>query len=126
MNITRHNPAASVQPASSYGVAVEGAARWLAISGQVGLDPDGTLAGDTRAQMRRCFGNLRAVLADAGMDLENLVKITAFITEPDAVATFREVRDEALQGHRCASTLLVVHALAHPDWTVEVEALAAA
>ena len=128
MNVTRHNPASSVRPASSYvqGVAVEGAARWLTISGQVGLDPDGGLAGDTGAQMRRCFANLRAVLADAGMDLTNLVKITAFITEPHAVATFREVRDEALDGHLCASTLLVVQALAHPDWTVEVEAVAAA
>lgn len=128
MNVTRHNPASSVQPASRYvqGVTVEGAARWLHVSGQVGLTPDAQLAGDTRAQMQQCFANLRAVLADAGMDLSNLVKITAFITEPDAIATFREVRDAALEGHLCASTLLVVAALAHPDWTVEVEAVAAA
>jgi len=128
MHVTRHDPPGIIQPASRYvqGMAVEGAARWLIVSGQVGLEPDGALAGDSRAQMRRCFANLRAVLADAGMDLGNLVKITTFLTEPDAVATFREVRDEALEGHLCASTLLVVQALAHPDWTVEVEAVAAA
>ena len=69
MQTTRHNPAASVQPASRYvqGVTVENATRWLHVSGQIGLDPDGTLAGDTRAQMQRCFANLRAVLADAWM-----------------------------------------------------------
>ena len=107
------------------GVRVENASRWLHVSGQVGRLPDGALAGDTRAQTRACFENIRAVLADAGMGTGNLVKLTAFITEPDAVGTFREVRDEMLEGHVCASTLLVVSALAHPDWTVEIEAIAA-
>lgn len=128
MNVTRHSPDTIAPPSSNFtmGVAVEDAARWLHVSGQVGRTPDGDIAGDTRAQTRACFENIIAVLADADMGVTDLVKITAFITEPEAVAVFREVRDELLEGHVCASTLLVVSALAHPDWTVEIEAVAAA
>jgi enamine deaminase RidA (YjgF/YER057c/UK114 family) len=107
-------------------MSVTGATRWLEVSGQVGIDPDGTPAGDSAAQMKRCFQNIIAVLQDAGMVVGNLVKITAFITSADDVALFRSVRDEMLAGHVCASTLLVVSALANPAWSVEIEAVAAA
>ena len=127
MNARVHNPAGITQPASRYaqGVSVSGAARWLHVSGQLGLAADGTLAGDSAAQMRRCFENIIAVLADAGMGVGNLVKLTAFLTSAEDVALFRTVRDEMLAGHLCASTLLVVSALASPQWSVEIEAVAA-
>lgn len=86
---------------------------------------DSSLSGDTRAQMRRCFSNIIAVLEDAGMGIPNLVKLTVFITDTRDVALFRETRDQMLGGHLCASTPLVVSALASPDWTVEIEAVAA-
>jgi 2-iminobutanoate/2-iminopropanoate deaminase len=60
------------------------------------------------------------------MKLENLVKITVFLTSTDDMPAFREVRDEMLAGHLCASTLLVISALARPELTVEIEATAAA
>lgn len=128
MHIRRHNPETIVSPASSYAQALEvrDATRWLLVSGQVGLDPDARLAGDTRAQMRRCFENIFEVLKSAGMGYTHIVKLTAFITEPTAVSLYREVRDQMLGGHICASTLLVVNGLAHPQWTVEIEAVAAA
>lgn len=128
MNVTIHDPDTITPPASRYaqGVCVDGATRWLHVSGQVGLDPDGALAGGVSEQMQRCFENIRAVLEDAGMDITNLVKITGFIVNPHDLPAFREARDAALGGHRCASTLLVVSALAVPDWVVEIEAVAAA
>jgi enamine deaminase RidA (YjgF/YER057c/UK114 family) len=127
MKLEIHNPAAIVQPASRYsqGVSVDGAQRWLLISGQVGASPAGEVAADARAQTRRCFDNIEGVLQDAGMGVGNLVKITAFVTSVDHVATFREVRDEVMDGHLCASTLLVVDALANAHWMVEIEAVAA-
>lgn len=128
MNSKTHNPDSITRPASNYvqGVSVTEATRWLHVSGQVGANPDGSLAGDIRAQMRRCFENILAVLEDADMSTANLVKITAFITNPGDTPVFREVRDEVLDGHLCASTLLVISALASPDWLVEIEAVAAA
>jgi 2-iminobutanoate/2-iminopropanoate deaminase len=128
MKLQISNPDTIVSPASGYAqaVAVHDASRWLVISGQVGLDPDGQLVGDTRAQIQRCFRNIIEVLHANDMQVANLVKITAFLTSTDGTPAFREVRDELLAGHVCASTLLVIGALAHPDWTVEIEAIAAA
>ena len=59
------------------------------------------------------------------MGIPNLVKLTVFITSAQDVALFRDIRDQMLEGHLCASTLLVVSALASPDRTVEIEAVAA-
>lgn len=128
MKFQTHVPDSIGKPASrfAHGVSVEGATRWLHISGQVGRERDGSSSGDSRAQLRRCFDNIIAVLEDAGMGIPNLVKLTVFITDARDVGLFREIRDQMLGGHLCASTLLVVSALASPDWAVEIEAVAAA
>ena len=42
-------------PNYTHGMITTGAARWLSLSGQVGLRPDGTLAGDAAAQIRQAF-----------------------------------------------------------------------
>ena len=122
-----HNPSGVAAPSAAYahGVKVDGAASWLHISGQIGTHPDGTLAGDSEAQMAMCWERIIAILEDADMTVEDIVKVTAFITRADDVSLYREVRDRYLKGHLTASTLLVVSALAHPDWTVEIEAVAA-
>jgi len=124
---SHHSPPTIVAPASAYsqGVAAPAGARWLHISGQLGLNPDGALAAGARAQMDACWHNIFAVLGDADMGRENIVKITAYITDQALVGAYRETRDSNLDGHLCASTLIVVSALAHPDWVVEIEAVAA-
>ncbi len=125
---THHNPATASAPVSAYsqGVAAKKGARWLYISGQVGLTPEGDLEGDAIAQMETCWQRIFAVLQDAGMNKKDLVKITAYVTDSELIGTYREVRDRNLNGVLTASTLLVVSALAHPDWVVEIEAVAAA
>jgi enamine deaminase RidA (YjgF/YER057c/UK114 family) len=52
----------------------------------------------------------------------DLVKLTAFVTDPKAIGTFRTSRDAFLKEHRPASTFLVVAGLAIPSLVVEVEA----
>lgn len=126
--IHRHdNPAGAPQPASRYSqlVAVEPHRRWIYLSGQVGVTPEGVLAGDAAAQMRQAWANLLALLAAEGLGPEQLVRINAFITRQELTPLFREARDAALAGAAPASTLLVVAGLAHPDWVVEIEAVAA-
>jgi len=122
-----HNPASIAPPSSAYaqGVTVEGATRWLIVSGQVGALPDGSLAGNSAAQMQTCWDRVFAVLEDAGMTKENIVKITVFLTRGEDVGLYREIRDANLEGHIAASTLLLVSGLADPDWLVEIEAIAA-
>ncbi len=123
-----HNPSSIAPPASDYGqgVSVEGATRWLTISGQVGALPDGSLAGNSRGQMQTCWDRIFAVLDDAGMTKENIVKVTAYLTRPEDVGLYRDIRDKNLDGHIAASTLLIISGLADPDWFVEIEAIAAA
>src|SRR5262245_24172041 len=121
------NPPTVVKPFSRYSQAVEAPAncRWLYISGQVGVMPDGTTPKGFEAQARQCWANILAILAADGMGAADLVKATTSVTSADTVATSRKIREDALKDAQPASTFLVVAALAHPDWLVEIEAVAA-
>ncbi len=125
--LTFKNPDGVHTPASRYSHAalVEGAARRLVISGQVGLRPDGSLAGEGEAQIAQALANLRTVLAAHGMAAKDVVKVTVFLTERGLIGAWRSQRDAFFAGHAPASTLLIVAGLADPRFVVEVEAEAA-
>ena len=122
------NPRSIALPFSRYahGIATPEDCRWLHVSGQVGVRPDGTMAMTPEAQLEQAFANLLAVLAEAGMEREHLVKLNVFLTRRDDIGLYRTVRDRVLEGQETASTLLVVAALASPDFLVEIDAVAAA
>lgn len=124
----RHNPTAVAPPFSAYSHAVEVApgARWLHVSGQVGVQADGSVPSEPGAQIEQAWRNVLEVVKAAGMGPQELVKVTAYLTRPEDIGLFREVRDTLLDGAQPASTLIVVAGLAHPDWLVEIEAVAAA
>ena len=126
--LDKHNPNTIAAAFSSYSLGVEAPAqaRWLHVSGQVGVAPDGALAQGAEAQLGTAFRNILAILNSAGMGPHDVVKVTVFLTRREDVGLYREVRDRMLAGATPASTLLVVSALAHPDWLVEIEAIAAA
>ena len=121
------NPRVIAAAFSSYSLAVDAPAqaRRLYVSGQVGVEPDGGLAQGAEAQMEPAFRNILAILGSAGMGPHDLVKVTVFLTRSEDVGLYRQVRDRMLAGAEPASTLIVITALAHPDWLVEVEAVAA-
>ena len=108
---------------------VAGAARWLYISGQVGVTPDGAVRDGMPAQLDQCFANIDAALRAADMTKENLVKLTIYVTVggADSLTTYRTRRDHwlGIKGHAPAGTYVVVSALASPKFLVEVEAVAA-
>jgi 2-iminobutanoate/2-iminopropanoate deaminase len=78
-----------------------------------------------RAQARQTFQNLRSVLQAAGGDLDNLMKITTYITKLEDFPIVAEARREVFSGELPASTLIVVKSLFHPDFLIEVEGTAA-
>jgi enamine deaminase RidA (YjgF/YER057c/UK114 family) len=123
----KHNPATAVAPFGNYSQAVEAAAglRWLHLSGQVGVTPDGATQVGMEAQARAAFANLAALLAAAEMGFEDVVKLGIFVTGLDDVGAYRRVRDEVMGEVHVASTLLVVAGLARPEWVIEIEAIAA-
>src|SRR5207247_1297147 len=76
------NPPTIAPPFSRYSQAVEVPAglRWLHISGQVGVRPDGTLEQGFTAQAERAWDNLLAILAAAGMGPADVVKANVYLT----------------------------------------------
>jgi 2-iminobutanoate/2-iminopropanoate deaminase len=116
------------KPVANYKMAtrMEGG-RLLYVSGQVAWDATGNLVGkgDVRAQARQAFENLRGVLQAAGGTVDNLMKITTYITRIEDFPAVAEARTATFKGELPASTLIVVKALFHPDFLVEVEGVAA-
>ena len=74
----------------------------------------------------RCWRNLFAILAAAGMTERYLVKYTVFVTRPDVPAIYREMRDRMLEGHAPPATYVVVAGLASSGLLVEIEGEAVA
>ncbi len=126
--LRKHNPGAIAAAFSRYSLGVEApaAAHWLYVSGQVGVEPDGAFANGPEAQMEAAWRNVLAILESAGMGPGDLVKVNAYLTRAEDTGLYREVRNRMLAGAEPASTLIVISALAHPDWLVEIEAVAAA
>jgi len=126
--LTPHNPTDVRPPPSliSQGIEVAPDARWLYISGQIAVRPDGTAIEGTEAQMEDVWEKILRVLESAGMGYQNLVKISVFLTREEDILMFRKVRDRVLGGSKPAATLLIVKGLARPDLLVEIEAIAAA
>jgi len=121
------NPAAVAPPGGRYSHAVEvpASARLLYISGQIGAAADGAVPSGIVAQTENCWRNILAILADAGMGIADLVKVTIFLTREEDIAAYRDARDRVIGDARPASTLVVCSRLVRPEWLVEVEAVAA-
>ena len=58
---------------------------FLFVSGQVGSREDGSPEPDLEAQVRRAFDNLNAVLAAAGCTFDDVVDVTIFLVDAEAI-----------------------------------------
>ena len=64
----------------------------LYVSGNIPVNPaTGDVADGIVNQSKQVFENMKAVLNEAGMDFENVVKTTAFLTDLSNFATFNEI-----------------------------------
>jgi 2-iminobutanoate/2-iminopropanoate deaminase len=114
-------------PPTGYSYAIKKSGTPVFISGHVALDAAGHLVGenDVAAQTEQAFQNLRTVVHACGGSLDDVVKITIYVTDPSyrpAVAAARQRHFK--EGQYPASTYLVVSALAVPQLLVEIEAVA--
>ncbi|MDP6086312.1 MAG: RidA family protein [Nitrospinota bacterium] len=100
------------------------------IAGQVAWGPDGRVVGkgDLAAQYRHIMKNLKAILAEVGGTMNDLVKITNFVTrrvtKSEAYPQIAEVRKEYITKDFPVSSMIEVEALMDPDLLVEVETVA--
>ncbi len=113
------------EPLSHYTDAVR-AGELLFVSGIVPVDAEGSLvgAGDVVAQARHVFDNLREVLAAAGAEPSDVVKVSVFLTDVDDRPRINPVRQAFFGDSRPASTLVEVSRLAVPGAKIEIEAIA--
>lgn len=120
-------PASLAPPAASYAHAVlsESPRRLLHTSGVVPVAPDGTTPAAIGAQARVVWKNIGAMLTEAEMSVRDIVSVTTYVVAGEDLAAIMVARDEALEGHLAASTLVTVPALAQPAWRVEIAVVAA-
>jgi enamine deaminase RidA (YjgF/YER057c/UK114 family) len=97
------------------------------VRGQIGQDLDTSASvaiGDPAGQTDQAMRNIKMLLEEAGARLEDICKITIYITDPRyREPVYRKV-GEYLKGVFPVSTGIVVSALARPEWLVEVDATA--
>lgn len=120
-------PADIAAPAANYAHAVltESVTRWLHTSGVVPIAPDGSTPDDIGEQAAVVWGNIAAMLRDADMAPSDIVSVTTYVVVGEDLAPVMAARDTALDGHRAASTLVTVPALARPEWRMEVAVVVA-
>ncbi|MCZ7535629.1 MAG: RidA family protein [Acidimicrobiia bacterium] len=119
----------SVEMGFNQGELVTGQHRTLHLSGQSAMGAGGAPmhAGDMAAQIELSVDNIEAVLAEAGMDLSNLVKLNIYTTDVDLLMESYGVLAARLGalGTAPPGSLLGVSRLAFPELMVELEATAA-
>jgi 2-iminobutanoate/2-iminopropanoate deaminase len=126
--VERHVVSTNTAPAAigPYSQAIFAQGKFLFISGQIGMKPDGSMAGDNvQEQMRQIVMNLRAILFAGGMDPGDLVKTTIYLTDMNDFATVNEVYAEMVGTEPPARATVQVSALPKGA-LVEIEAIAMA
>ncbi len=127
-SITRtvHQPAGVPEVPYAQGVEVGNVQRLVFVSGQIGTDDDGNWLEGIEAQTRQVIARVSAVLAAADLTMEDVVKLTIYLTDPADYGPFMGVAGELMAKPTAAVTGLVVPFLSSPEQKVEIEAVAAA
>ena len=113
-------------PGYAQAVKVSGAQTILYIAGQVAYSADGGVAhaGDFKAQARATLRALKAQVEAGGGTMQNIVKINTYVTDIRHRADYAAIREEFFGKKLPASTMVGVTGLAHPDYLIEIEAIA--
>jgi reactive intermediate/imine deaminase len=96
------------------------------ISGLVSKDQSGEVVGpgEARPQTRQILENMKALLAEVGASLDDLIKVTIFVTDIGDFGAINDVRREFFHGEPPASTMVEVAALVDKRLVIEIEGVA--
>jgi len=120
-------PPTLAKPVGYSHVAVVPAGTFIYISGQISQDSAGNLVGkgDFPAQVEQVFKNLKTALDAAGATFHDVFKMNSYFLDLDNLAAYRQVRDRYVNVQSPpASTAVQVSRLVHPDFLIEIEAIA--
>jgi enamine deaminase RidA (YjgF/YER057c/UK114 family) len=115
-------------PAYSQAVAVSGSVRTVYVGGQDAVDEDGRIVGkgNLAVQTERVLANIRTALEAGGAGVEHVVKMTIYVLQGqdlmEGLGAFQ--KSWGTPANPPAITGLFVAALAHPDFLVEIDAIA--
>jgi len=110
-------------------VHVPASADFVFTSGVVPTKSDGSVPVNIGEQANVVWQNISAILAEGSMTISDVVSVTTYVVNSDGLADQLKIvmaaRDHAMAGHRAASTLVTVPALARPEWLIEISVVAA-
>jgi enamine deaminase RidA (YjgF/YER057c/UK114 family) len=124
-------PVEMADPAAAYahGVHVPSGSEIIFTSGVVPTMRDGSVPQTIGEQASVVWQNISAILAEGSMTISDVVSVTTYVVNSPELANQLKIvmaaRDLALAGHRAASTLVTVPALARPEWLIEISVVAA-
>ena len=97
------------------------------IAGQTSRDASGNIVGKDNfaEQVDQVFKNIEVALASENLTFADVVKINMYLTDIKYRPQLHEARVRYLKGVQPASTLVAITALAHPDYMLEIEVVAA-
>jgi 2-iminobutanoate/2-iminopropanoate deaminase len=127
VEIIARNPVQGVYPATGdyvHAVEVRGAGRLLFVAGTMGLDGQGRPGATLAEQLDLVWSNIRAILASAGMTVDNIVRLTSYLRDPSYAEANAAARVAALGGRAVPTTAIVAQTL-DAGWLVEIEVIAA-
>jgi 2-iminobutanoate/2-iminopropanoate deaminase len=110
----------------SQAVLVPAGRELIFMSGLVSKDQSGEVVGPGEAgpQTRQILENMTVLLAEVGASLDDLVKVTIFVTDIGDFGAINDVRREFFHGDPPASTMVEVVALADERLVIEIEGVA--
>ncbi len=88
------------------------------------VDEFGTTALDIRVQTRAVIENIRDILAEVGLELNDLVQITSYLVSMNDFGGYNEVFAEYFDESGPTRTTVAVHQLPHPHLLIEIQAVA--
>lgn len=128
MQMIPRSPRDGIYPATDdyvHAIEVSGAARFLFVSGTMGLDTKGKAPESLEDQLSLVWSNIRRILAEANMTTDNIVRLTSYLRDASYAEANQNARIEALGDRRVPTTAIVAETLV-PEWLVEIEVIAAA
>jgi 2-iminobutanoate/2-iminopropanoate deaminase len=102
------------------------AGRTIYVSGLTSRNKEGAVVGkgDIKAQTETILQNMRAILAEAGATMGDIVKLTVFVRDMGLFDEIHDIRRAYFEDPYPASSMVEVSMLADPDLLIEIEAVA--
>ena len=115
-------------PSGHFSQAIEADAkgRLVFISGMTARRPDGAIAGvgDIDAQTRQVCENIKSAVEAAGGAMDDVCRVDVFVRNIEHFEQIHKVRREYFKAPAPASTMVEVTKMVHPDYLIEINAIA--